>query len=714
MKRELTTPYDRERLIAGLLEQQKAPSAGVFGDMFADAGIRRTLKNAGNTRQKIDEVLERHNRYTPTAGMDTMWRARYLMKSASRDVPDKTERRYFTQHVQADYNRLFAKMRLDAAKNSYGPVVGWYAKNDGRVTPECRFMNGKNFDPDEPPEIGYPGAGVHNGCRCVPGPPHKNGDLVGKDTVMPTTHEHSNTPRKVLSAAKPNGRVIELMWNPKQLRWPLGHRHGGEFKPAGPGSAVKSRLKKVDKKNKDEHRRRSLIDKIKHARVQERNSKAAYRYNKNARLKAAGKNMRYLSPAERKGALKQAYKDLRDAPINAHSAGQAKKREIAENPLASISDKKLNGMIERMPETSKIRHQLQFEADRRAGPIKPTKPTTAKRPGGRTGVPGQIAADRSRSIGSGKGSPWGSAPKRPEPAPPKAKKKNNVTSKRDPAIDKWEAERADRERAKAERVAEMDKMLAEAKARGDRLRADAERQRETDAKIGKYFGSTNHGEPKPDVGTKLDTGDLPPRLQDNSAIAFNAIDKVMSDGPLPRIKVKVMGPGRPTSEYGAYTSAGLDPKNDMIELNPAAPFPALTAVHEAGHFIDMRGFGFNDRKFSSHELDPKKTKNHEVQKTMDELQLALEESSSIRRATKLQRVDPAYHKYFTSPHEMFARAFAQYIAMKSKDRQMLAQLKEDLRNRGDGLAVGQWPLAEFERDIMPSMDHLFGTLGWLK
>lgn len=84
---------------------------------------------------------------------------------------------YFRQHVQAAGNRMAAASKIDALASSYGPILGWYAQEDRRTTPECRAADGKNFSALYPPEIGWPGV-VHMNCRCQPGPPHRNGGML--------------------------------------------------------------------------------------------------------------------------------------------------------------------------------------------------------------------------------------------------------------------------------------------------------------------------------------------------------------------------------------------------------------------------------------------------------------------------------------------------------------------------------------------------------
>ncbi len=81
------------------------------------------------------------------------------------------EARYLKQHLTASTTRRLAAQAIDGARNSYGPLLGWYAKDDERTTPACRVANGHNFTLEDPPKIGLPGMLHAGNCRCRPGRP---------------------------------------------------------------------------------------------------------------------------------------------------------------------------------------------------------------------------------------------------------------------------------------------------------------------------------------------------------------------------------------------------------------------------------------------------------------------------------------------------------------------------------------------------------------
>jgi hypothetical protein len=87
------------------------------------------------------------------------------------------ERRYFSQHLDAMWNRAKAAAQVDSAAMTYGNLLGWNTVLDGHTSPECRAADGKNFEATDQPLIGWPGA-VHPHCRCYPGPAHAGARML--------------------------------------------------------------------------------------------------------------------------------------------------------------------------------------------------------------------------------------------------------------------------------------------------------------------------------------------------------------------------------------------------------------------------------------------------------------------------------------------------------------------------------------------------------
>jgi hypothetical protein len=126
------------------------------------------------------------------------------------------ENTYFRQHIQADAARMTAANSIDMLATEYGDVLGWYSSKDSRTTPECLAANGKNFRASEPPVIGYPGS-VHVSCRCHPGPPHRDAEMLSS-SAPPIEIAATNEIPSVLEFSQ---HIANLYQVPLELAMPL-------------------------------------------------------------------------------------------------------------------------------------------------------------------------------------------------------------------------------------------------------------------------------------------------------------------------------------------------------------------------------------------------------------------------------------------------------------------------------------------------------------
>lgn len=127
-----------------------------------------------------------------SARLERVFRATYLVNSAKRISKHmreggkpleiiQRERQHFASHLEAQSRRRTVARQIDTTALRHGKTLGWYAMMDTRTSAECRWANGRNFEVDKRPPIGYPGT-VHPNCRCKPGPPH-----AGTRTVYPSS-----------------------------------------------------------------------------------------------------------------------------------------------------------------------------------------------------------------------------------------------------------------------------------------------------------------------------------------------------------------------------------------------------------------------------------------------------------------------------------------------------------------------------------------------
>jgi F like protein len=87
------------------------------------------------------------------------------------------ERRYYSLHLAAMWNRAAAAGKTDMAALEHGDLLSWNAVLDGKTSAECRAADGKNYHASVMPAIGYPGS-VHPHCRCYPGPARPGAPLL--------------------------------------------------------------------------------------------------------------------------------------------------------------------------------------------------------------------------------------------------------------------------------------------------------------------------------------------------------------------------------------------------------------------------------------------------------------------------------------------------------------------------------------------------------
>jgi hypothetical protein len=190
------------------------------------------------------------------------------------------------------------------------------------------------------------------------------------------------------------------------------------------------------------------------------------------------------------------------------------------------------------------------------------------------------------------------------------------------------------------------------------------------------------------------------KLADQVNLALAAIDQVHDDGalasvPLYDTKQSAYGYVKPvTSTAGTVAQ--------YVAVRSSGPWPALTAVHEVGHLLDLGAIG-SAGDFASVRLEA----------GMAEVLVATEQSAAIAglrsQLAATSSVATAGHlNYLLSPWEIWARAYAQFIAERSGNAVLQTQLqaaREAEKNR-------QWSAADFA-PVARAIEKMFQQLGWL-
>jgi hypothetical protein len=188
---------------------------------------------------------------------------------------------------------------------------------------------------------------------------------------------------------------------------------------------------------------------------------------------------------------------------------------------------------------------------------------------------------------------------------------------------------------------------------------------------------------------------------------------------LPRIPV--VGYDRDDGYLGWFDAdgtPGVDARPRRIRLNAGATRPELNFLHELGHYIE--GFAIPGHKKMGRDWgrDPDlaawkaAVEGSKAWKALDSL-VGVDDVRGRKdgRAGRI-RVKQDEVAYLLRWDELWARAYAQYVAVRSGDAVLRAQLEAARDRRVHGIYFHrQWDEADFE-PIAAAIDELFRRLKW--
>lgn len=196
--------------------------------------------------------------------------------------------------------------------------------------------------------------------------------------------------------------------------------------------------------------------------------------------------------------------------------------------------------------------------------------------------------------------------------------------------------------------------------------------------------------------------------------AVAAINRVHQDGNLPLI------PLSRAPFQDRHGQCSLQMGKIAIKINLVGPHVELTTVHEIGHFLDYSGLGRPGELAS------------ETPGVLDGWRIAVKQSRNLQRLAPLlltgantttetlpggtvveYEIDQDYLRYLLQPRELWARSYAQFIAVRSEDLTLRLQL-DGLRVRPAGMFYygEQWDGDDF-LTISASIEAIFHDLGWM-
>jgi len=168
---------------------------------------------------------------------------------------------------------------------------------------------------------------------------------------------------------------------------------------------------------------------------------------------------------------------------------------------------------------------------------------------------------------------------------------------------------------------------------------------------------------------------------------IEAIDQTHDDGAIPDLEIRT---GRSRRALGEFKIS-----KDAVEVKPGGPWRRLTLAHETGHVLDYYGIG-ERAKFAS-AADP----------ALAAWRAAIDNSAAIR--TLQGDVAISNRPYFLQRREEFARSYAQYIAYKTQDAGLMADVERVRKLAG---RWRQWSWDDFA-PIAKAFDDFFATQGWI-
>ncbi|MBK8184282.1 MAG: hypothetical protein IPK63_15945 [Candidatus Competibacteraceae bacterium] len=216
------------------------------------------------------------------------------------------------------------------------------------------------------------------------------------------------------------------------------------------------------------------------------------------------------------------------------------------------------------------------------------------------------------------------------------------------------------------------------------------------------------------------------KYSDSYRRTIAAIDKVHGDGQLPEIPIKTTNM---KNAYGQYVYRGVNTPVEIRMAGAHGEYHEMTLAHEVGHFLD--NVGFTDKRFDTLRMRPEgfsspgaasfeSWRNSVKSSTMYQKLLEMKANPSAYSRTEVREingverdivisVNKRYINYVLDETELFARSYAQYIAVRSGDDVLLRQLKELQGN----FVPTQWADDEFD-GIAAAMDELFRGVGWIQ
>jgi hypothetical protein len=186
------------------------------------------------------------------------------------------------------------------------------------------------------------------------------------------------------------------------------------------------------------------------------------------------------------------------------------------------------------------------------------------------------------------------------------------------------------------------------------------------------------------------------------AEVVETVDSLHGVTGLPQVSITYTEYFRPFARYHPNDGAPL------IELSNRGPHPRLSLAPEIGHLLDHALGGFYEYASEKRRLALYRAiQQIERSRAVRTLQRASRSKAPLEPGADARQID-----YWLQPPELWARAYAQYVAVRANNREMLIDLQVSIDLEDIGLYKNvQWDSTDFE-PIAATIDTVLEELEW--
>jgi SPP1 gp7 family putative phage head morphogenesis protein len=194
---------------------------------------------------------------------------------------------------------------------------------------------------------------------------------------------------------------------------------------------------------------------------------------------------------------------------------------------------------------------------------------------------------------------------------------------------------------------------------------------------------------------------------------LDIIDRLHGDGNLPEIPIKASASKARLAGYSYFTKSG---ESVEIAVGRHTEEKELAIAHEIGHFLDHKGIAATGNYGSGEAFrafQKAVSRSKAVQDLLDffkatHYRIKLRDGREVK-----QLIDRDYIRYLLREKELWARAYSQWVAVRSNDKRMLEQVRKTREDEHPGTAASLWADEDFE-PVAQAIDDLMETMNWRK